>query len=109
MRCDPCLKASQTRQISRITRPPQTQTLGCVHIDIEGPCLDTAIYGYRYFMPCNDEKTRFTRTYPLIHKSDASKVFTAFHVQAERETNCKLIAVQFDVGGELLGPIRTYC
>ena len=109
MRCDPCLKAAQTRQVSRIVRSPQTQVLGCVHIDLKGPCLEKGIYGFRYFMPCTDEKTRFTRTYPLIQKSDAATAFMAYHVQAERETNCKLIAVQFDVGGEFLGTIRTYC
>lgn len=59
-------------------------------------------------MACTYKKSRFTYTYPRINKSDAQQAFTAFHVQAERETRCKPITVHFDIGGEFLEAIQTY-
>lgn len=110
MRCDPCLKAGQTHLISRIVRSPETKILGCVHIDLKSPCLNKSVHGFRFFMTCTDEKTRLTRTYPLLTKSDAFKIFVTFQMQAERETLCKLLEIQIDGGGEFLSnDLRTYC
>ena len=102
MRCDGCLKSSQHQQVSRIVREPRTHKLGCVHIDIKGPSLGKDIYGYRYFMPCIDEKTRYCKTYLLINRSDAFNRFKCFHVESERETGCLLMEIQVDASGELI-------
>lgn len=110
MKCYPCLKASQLRSISKIVREPQDQLLGCVHIDLKGPCIGEGIYGYKYFMACTDEESRFTKAYPLVKKSDAFGLFWAYHVESERETGVKLLQIQFNGGMELLhADFQTYC
>lgn len=101
--CDACLKGAQHRQVSHMRREPQEHILGCVHIDIKGPCLDKDLYGFRYFMACTDEKSRYTKTYPLREKKDAFGAFRAFEAFSERETGLKILAVHFDGGGEFVG------
>lgn len=109
-RCSACLKGAQHKQISRIERLPQDRILGCVHIDLKGPCLDKDIYGFRYFIAFTDEKSRFTRTFPLLQKSDSFGAFRTYKAQSERETGNQILALMVDGGGELLSnEWRTYC
>ena len=109
-RCSTCLKGSQHRHVSRMVRPPQDKKLGCIHSDLKGPCLDKDIYGFKYFVTFTDEKTRFTRTFPIVEKSNAFGAFKTFKAQAERETDCKILSIMTDGGGEFLShEWRTYC
>ena len=109
-RCSACLKGSQHRHVSRMVRPPQDKKLGCIHSDLKGPCIDKDIYGFKYFVTFTDEKTRFTRTFPIVEKSSAFGAFKTFKAQAERETDCKILSIMTDGGGEFLShEWRTYC
>ena len=109
-RCFACLKSSQSRQVSRIERLPQDRLLGCVHIDLKGPCLDKDVYGFRYFIAFTDEKSRYTHVFPLLQKSDSFGAFRTFKAQAERECGNQLLALMVDGGGELLShEWRAYC
>ena len=71
-------------------------------MDIKGPCLDKDIYGFRYFMLCVDEKTRFCKTYLMVDRNEAFACFKSFHVESERESGCLLIELQIDAGPELV-------
>lgn len=100
--CNGCLKSSQHKQISRITRVPPANKLSCVHIDIKGPCLGKDVYGFRYYMVCIDEKTRYCKTYCMVDRKDAFGYFKNYHVESERETNTLLVEIQLDAGPELV-------
>lgn len=100
--CDACLKGSQLKQISSVVRIPQKHVLGCVHMDIKGPCLDKDLHGFCSFMPITDEKTCLTKTYPLLKKSNGFAAFQAYMAVSERETGRKIMEVQFDGGGEFV-------
>ena len=109
-KCTACLKGSQHRNISRMMREPQDKKLGCVHVDLKGPCLDKDVYGFRYFVAFTDEKTRFTRVFPIVNKSDTFGAFKTYQAQSERETGCKILALMIDGGGEFLSnEWRTHC
>lgn len=110
MRCDPCLKASQTQTISKMVREEQEFILGCVHLDLKGPCIEKGLYGYAYFMACTDEKSRYTKTYPLLTKGDAFGAFRAYLAESERETGLRLRDIQCDGGTEFINAeFRTFC
>ena len=109
-RCSACLKSSQRRQVSRIERLPQDRILGCVHIDLKGPCLDKDVYSFRYFITFTNEKSRYTRVFPLLQKSDSFGAFRTFKAQAKRESGNQLLARMVDGGGELLShEWHAYC
>ena len=109
-RCTTCLKGTQHRNISHFTRPPQEKLLACIHMDLKEPCLDKDIYGFKYFIAFTDEKSRFTRTFPLVNKSDTFGAFRTFQAHSERETGCKILSIMIDSGAEFLfHEWRTYC
>ena len=75
MRCEPCLRGSQHRQISYKRGNPAQKLLEHVWADVKGPLLEKDVYGFKYFVIFVDEKSRFTTVYPLLEKTD---VFAAY-------------------------------
>lgn len=93
-------------EFATIERLPQDRILSCVHIDLRGPCLGKDIYGLCYFIAFTDEKSRYTRTFPLLQKSDC---FAAFRIFKARELGSQILALMVDGGRTSLHEWCTYC
>lgn len=110
MKCEPCLRGSQHRQISYFRGNPASKLLEHVWADVKGPLLQKDVHGFRYFVVFVDEKSRYTFTYPLLEKSDVFPAFKLFESRTERLTGSSILHLHVDVGGEWVsGDMRAHC
>ena len=110
MKCDSCLRGSQHKQISYSRGDSTSTLLEHVWSDLKGPLLDNDVYGFRFFVIFVDEKSRYTKVFPLLAQSDAFNAFKVFEARAERVTGRRIINLHVDGGGEFLsGDFRTHC
>lgn len=73
-----------------------------VHSDIWGLSPHSSINGHRYYIHFIDTILGFTWLYPLHTKSQAYQVFIDIHKMVELQFNCKIKALQSDVGIEFV-------
>jgi transposase InsO family protein len=72
-----------------------------LHTDICGPLDPISFFGgNKYFITFIDDFSRKSWVYFLKEKSSALVVFKNFKALAEAKSNCKLVAVRSDRGGE---------
>ena len=110
MRCEPCLRGSQHRQVSYTRGKPATRLLEHVWADVKGPLLNRDILGFRFFVVFVDEKSRFLTTFPLLAKSDVFNAYKLFEARVERLTGCKIVNFHVDIGGEWVSnDMRGHC
>lgn len=100
LRCEPCLRGAQHRQVSYARGNPARRLLEHVWADVKGPLLDKDVHGFRYFVIFVDEKSRYTAVFPLLQKSDVFDAYKLYEVRVERVTNLKIVNLHVDVGGE---------
>ena len=111
MKCDPCLRGSQHKNISYQRGPGATKRLEHVWADVKGPLLDKDVYGFRYFCTFICEFTRWTVEYPLLHKNHVFGAYKLFESRYERRTSDgeKIVYLHIDNGPEYLtNDFRTY-
>ena len=110
MRCEPCLRGSQHRQISYKRGNPAQKLLEHVWADVKGPLLEKDVYGFKYFVIFIDEKSRFTTVYPLLQKTDVFAAYKLFEARMERVAGCQILNLHVDMGGEwTLNEMRAHC
>lgn len=111
MNCDSCLRGAQHKHISHARGPPADKLLEHIWSDLKGPLpVDADVYGFRFFIIFIDEKSRYTKAYPLLEKSNAFGAFKVFEARAERVTGNRIINLHVDGGGEFLSSeFRTHC
>lgn len=85
--CEPYLRGAQHRQVSYLRGNPATALLQHVWVEVKGLLLDKDVLGFRYFVLFIDEKSRYTRVYPLLEKADAFSAYKLFEARVERLTN----------------------
>jgi hypothetical protein len=74
--------------------------LQLLHTDICGPLDPISFGGNKYFITFIDDFSRKSWAYFLKEKSSTLVVFKNFKALAEAESNCKLVTVKSDRGGE---------
>ena len=98
--CHSCLEANANHKpFKPLNQVKAKKPLEVVHSDVcEAPINS---WGHsRYFLTFVDDYSRYCTIYFLKQKSEVLEKFKHFHVQAERETGCKLLAIKTDQGRE---------
>ena len=76
------------------------EPLDLVHSDVCGKLNTVSLSGARYFLTFIDDRTHYTWTYVLKHKSEVLDAFLRWKAFVERSSGRKLRAIRTDNGGE---------
>ncbi|PKU71363.1 Retrovirus-related Pol polyprotein from transposon TNT 1-94 [Dendrobium catenatum] len=90
-------KLTFDNSLSKTTAP-----LDLIHSDVWGPSPVSSIQGFKYYVIFVDDYSRFIWFFPLMFKSDVTRIFIQFVSLIERQTNRKLKVIRTDCGGEFL-------
>ncbi|KAK2442007.1 putative mitochondrial protein [Trifolium repens] len=110
-KCTGCLKGKQHREaIPKEAQWRATKVLELVHSDICGPITPQSNGGCRYFMTFTDDFSRKTWIHLLVDKASAFTEFKKFKTMVENESNCKMMCLRTDRGGEFTSnEFNEYC
>ena len=79
-----------------------TDLLQIIHTDVCSPMSVKARGGYRYFLTCIDDLSRYGYIYLMKHKSEIVERFKEFQSEVENHRNNKIKFLRSDCGGEYL-------
>ncbi|GAU34012.1 hypothetical protein TSUD_212730 [Trifolium subterraneum] len=100
-KCVDCLSGKKHRDsIPKNAVWRASNKLELVHSDICGPINPTSNGGNRYFITFTNDFTRKTWIYFLHEKSEALDCFKKFKTLVEKQSNCALLCLRTDRGGE---------
>jgi len=102
--CDSCMYAKMTcKAIPKEHEGPCVSYFsGEIHSDIWGPSPTKTLGGRSYYISFTDDKTCYTCTYLLTHKSEAFQAYLTFEAWACTQHNGKIKALQSNDGGKYL-------
>jgi transposase InsO family protein len=105
------MKGKQHREpIPKSAKWRASKKLELVHSDICGPITPNSNGGSRYFMTFTDDFSRKTWIFLLHDKASAFDEFKKFKVLVEKESNCQIMCLRTDRGGEFTSnDFNSYC
>lgn len=98
--CEACVLGKQVRSSHTGTLPRSLTPLYRIHCDLAGPFPVPTTSGYLYTMVMIDDATRMNWVTLLKSKSNALLAFKHFHLSMHSITNCKIVILKTDRGGE---------
>jgi len=75
------------------------QPLELIYTDVWGPAPMFSSHENKYFVSFLDAHSKYTRLFPMSHKSDVRKIFLQFQNNVERLFSSKIKIIQSDWGG----------
>ena len=99
--CECCLEGKSARApFPAVTERKSTQILDIVHTDLCGPMQTSTPSGNRYVMHLIDDFSRYTVTFLLKQKSEATNRIKAYVRWTENRFGRKMQIIRSDGGGE---------
>jgi transposase InsO family protein len=99
--CPDCMTGKQHRDvIPKSSSWRASKQLELVHSDICEPITPHSNGGNRYFLTFTDDFSRKTWTYLLGDKASTLDEFKKFKILVEKESNCQIMCLRTDRGGE---------
>jgi len=100
--CKNCIFGKHTSHPYNGTTVKERDVLEHIHIDLWGPAQVQSAGGAHYFMAITDDFSSYRTVAFLASKSAeaTSKVFKAYHKEAEHQTRRKLKRIRLDMGRE---------
>uniref|UniRef100_A0A803Q3J9 Integrase catalytic domain-containing protein n=1 Tax=Cannabis sativa TaxID=3483 RepID=A0A803Q3J9_CANSA len=96
--CDACQLGKMHQFTFKPTANKTVSPFEIIHTDIWGPSFYTSRDGYKYYLSCVDDFTRFVWIYPMQSKAEVTVLFTHFQNLVERMFDTKIKSVQTDLG-----------
>lgn len=101
--CEACIIGKHHRdKFPKASSWRATKPLMLVYADICGPMQTPSLSGSKYFLLFIDDFSRKTWVYFLKEKSEAFGCFKRFRAMVEKESNCSILKLRTDRGGEFL-------
>jgi hypothetical protein len=100
--CVSCQKAKSHKLPFQTSDSRFETILGLIHCDLWGSAPITSISGYRYYVIFIDDHSRFTKFYPLKHKTNFYQTFINFQSLVENQFSTKIRIFQSDRGREFI-------
>ena len=89
--CEPCVQGKlHKKMFSNQGRKRAGKPLHLIHSDVCGKMKNKSLSGAEYLLTFFDDKTHYTRVYPLKRKSDVFQKFIEWKAMVENESGCKL-------------------
>lgn len=98
--CEPCAKGKFRRSFKGSLT--NADYVGRLHVDTKGKVDTQSINGHLYFLTIVDEFSRYTATYPMKRKSEASELLLNFVIRFEKQTGHTVKQIHGDNGTEFM-------
>ena len=96
--CESCAKGKYRRKFKgSLTSESE---VGRLHVDTKGKVDTPSINGHLYFLTIVDEYSRYTQTYPMKSKGEASELLLNFIKRFEKQSNRVVRKIHSDNGTE---------
>ena len=96
--CEPCAKGKFRRQFKGSLT--NSKEIGRLHVDTKGKVDTPSVNGHLYFLTIVEEHSRYTMTYPMKSKGEASELLINFVTRFERQSGKVIKKVHGDNGSE---------
>lgn len=96
--CEDCAKGKYRRKFQgSLTKEAE---VGRLHVDTKGKVDTPSVNGHLFFLTIVDEYSRFTQTYPMKSKGEASELLLNFIKKFEKQSNRVVKKIHSDNGTE---------